>query len=188
MLERRNYMFKQRLIPLFALCVLAAGCDSGSYTSTDHGRISTRDGLVTLRPDHGTEATIDQAGVLSIDGKAVTVDDRQRELLRRYYSNATAIRQHGIETGKAGAAMAGEALKGVAETVKGDENGVDKRVEAQTQKITDQVMKICDDLAGVKAAQDELAASLPAFKPYGGIVDEKSITDCRDDSKSDRKD
>lgn len=177
-------MFKRHLTPLFALCALAAGCSSGSYTSTDHGRISSRDGLVTLSPDHGAEeATIDQAGVLSIDGKAVAVDDHQRELLRRYYGNASAIRQHGIETGKAGAAMAGEALKGVAATVNGDENGVDKRVEAQTRKITDQVMKICDDLAGVKAAQDELAASLPAFKPYAGIIDEKSIADCRDDSK-----
>ncbi|MFC4761576.1 DUF2884 family protein [Dyella koreensis] len=181
-------MLKQRLIPLFALCALATGCGSGSYTSTDHGRITSHDGLVALHADSGPEATIDQAGALSIDGKPVAVDDHQRELLRRYYANATAVHQHGIETGKAGAAMAGEALKGVAEAVKGDENSVDRRVEAQTQKITDQVMKICDDLAGIKAAQDELTASLPAFKPYSTIMDDKSVTDCRNDSKSERKD
>ena len=101
MLERRH------LIPLFALCALAAGCDSGSYTSTAHGRIAVRGGVVELKVDSAPEATIDQGGALSIDGKAVTVDDHQRDLLRRYYATAAAIRQHGIETGKAGAAMAG---------------------------------------------------------------------------------
>lgn len=181
-------MLKRHLIPLFALCTVAAGCSSGSFTSTDHGRITTRDGLVVLSTDGAPEASIDANGALNIDGKAVAVDDRQRELLRRYYANATAIRQHGIETGKAGAAMAGEALKGVAESAKGDEDSVNRRVEAQTQKITDQVMKICDDLAGVKAVQDELASSLPAFKPYGVIMDDKEINDCRNDSQTERKD
>ncbi|NKJ23795.1 DUF2884 family protein [Dyella sp. SG609] len=181
-------MLKRQLIPVFALCVLAAGCESGSYTSTDHGRITQRHGLILLNAQGAPEATIDQAGALSIDGKDIGIDDRQRELLRRYYISATAIRQHGIETGKAGAAMAGEALKGVAESVAGDKDSVDKRVEAQTQKITAQVMKICDDLADIKVAQDQLATSLPAFKPYTGIVDEKSVTDCRNDEKTERKD
>lgn len=181
-------MLKRRLILLAAACAIVAGCEGGSHTITDHGRITTRDGLVVLNAQGATEATIDASGSFSIEGKNVSVDDHQRELLRRYYASATAIRQHGIETGKAGAAMAGEALKGVAETAHGDEDAVDKRVEAQTRKITDQVMKICDDMAGIKTAQDELGASLPAFKPYTVIMDEKSITDCRDDSKTERKD
>lgn len=172
-------MPKRHLLPLLALCSLAAGCGSGSYTSTEHGRIAVRGGVVELKAEGVPKATIDQAGALSIDGKDVAVDDHQRDLLRRYYANAAAIRQHGIETGKAGAAMAGEALKGVAESVGGDKDSVDKRVEAQTQQINAQVMKICDDLAGVKAVQDELAASLPAFKPYGAIMDDKEIDDCR---------
>lgn len=174
-------MLKRRLIPLLALGALAAGCNSGSYTSTDHGRIVVRGGVVELKPDGAPKATIDQGGALSVDGKAVAVDDHQRDLLRRYYAQASAIREHGIETGKAGAAMAGEALKGVAESIGGDKNSVDKRVAAQSKQITAQVMKICDDLAGVKAVQDELAASLPAFKPYGAIMDDKEIDDCRKD-------
>ncbi|MBT2116639.1 DUF2884 family protein [Dyella sp. LX-66] len=181
-------MLKQGLIPLLALCALATGCDSGSSINTSHGDIRVHGGLLVLAADGAPRATIDAAGVLNIDGKTISVDDRQRDLLRRYYTSATAVRQHGIETGKAGAAMAGEALKGVAETVAGDKDSVDKRVEAQTQKITDQVMKICDDLADIKVVQDELATSLPAFKPYAGIMDEKSVTDCRNDEKTERKD
>jgi len=181
-------MLKQRLIPLFVLCALAAGCDNSHSINTPDGHIGVHDGRIVLIAGHAPKATIDQAGALSIDGKAIAVDDHQRELLHRYYASAAAIRQHGIETGKAGAAMAGEALKGVKETIGGDENAVDKRVEAQTQKITDHVLKICDDLAGIKAAQDELAASLPAFQPYRGIMSEKSVNNCRDDNTHQRKD
>ncbi|MGO4700434.1 DUF2884 family protein [Dyella sp. 2RAB6] len=180
-------MLKRHLIPLLALCALTAGCDGDSSTTTGQGRITTRGSHIVLSVHGGPEATIDKTGALNIDGKDIAVDDHQRELLRRYYSNASAIRQHGIETGKAGAGMAVEAIKGVAETASGDDKAVDKRVEAQTQKITDQVMKICDDLAGIKAAQDELAIGLPAFKPYAGLMDEKSVTSCRDDEKTERK-
>src|SRR5690242_117831 len=146
-------MFDRRLIPLLALCALAAGCNSDSHTITDHGRISVRDNLVTLHVDDAPDATIDQAGALSIDDTAVAIDDHQRDLLRRYYANAAAIHEHGVATGKAGAAMAGEALKGVAESTKGDPDSVRRRVEAQTQQITAQVMKICDDLAGIQTVQ-----------------------------------
>jgi len=177
-------MLKRHLIPLLALCALAAGCNGGTTTTTSHGSITVRDGQVILKAGDQPKATIDQGGALAVDGKDVAVDDHQRDLLRRYYANATAIRQHGIETGKAGAAMAGEALKGVAESATGDKDSVSRRVEAQTQQITDQVMKICDDLAGIKAVQDELAANLPAFKPYAVIMDDKDVSDCRKDVKN----
>lgn len=176
-------MLKRPLIPLLVLCALAAGCNSGTTTTTSHGSITERDGLVVLKAGDNPKATIDRNGTLAVDGKDIAVDDHQRDLLRRYYANATAIRQHGIETGKAGAAMAGEALKGVADSVGGDKDSVSKRVEAQTQQITAQVMKICDDLAGIKAVQDELATALPAFKPYAAIMDDKEVSDCRKDAK-----
>ena len=176
-------MLKSRLIPLLALCALAAGCESGSFTSTDHGRIAVRGGVVELSTDGAPKATIDQAGALTVDGKTIAIDDHQRDLLRHYYANATAIRQHGIDTGKAGAAVAGEALKGVAESAKGDPDSVSRRVEAQTQQITANVMKICDDLAGIKAVQEDLGSALPAFKPYAAIMDDKEINDCRKGAK-----
>ena len=177
-------MLKRHLIPLLALCAVAVGCDGGTTTTTSHGSLAVRGGRVILHAEGAPEAAIGQAGTLAVDGKDIAVDDHQRELLRRYYGNAAAIRQHGIETGKAGAAIAGEALKGVAESATGDKDSIDRRVEAQTQQINAQVMKICDDLAGIRAVQDELAASLPAFKPYAGIMDAKEVEDCRKDAKN----
>ncbi|MBD8898410.1 DUF2884 domain-containing protein [Rhodanobacter sp. DHG33] len=179
-------MFKRHLFPLLTLCALLAGCNGDSNTSHDH--ITMRGDLVVLSANSGPEATIDKSGSLSVDGKEVAVDEHQRELLLSYYANATAIRQHGIATGRAGAGMAAEVIKGVAETANGDEDAVDKRVEAQTQKITDQAMKICDDLAGIKNAQDQLATSLPAFQPYAALMDATSVSSCRDDNKTERKD
>lgn len=176
-------MSKRYLIPLLALCAMAAGCNGGTTTTTSRGSITELGGLVVLTAGDSLKATIDRNGAFAVDGKDVAVDDHQRELLRRYYANATAIRQHGIETGKAGAAMAGEAIKGAAESASGDPDSVSRRVEAQTQQITAQVLKICDDLAGVKAVQDELATSLPAFKPYAAIMDDQEIADCRKDAK-----
>lgn len=181
-------MSKRHLFPLLALCALLAGCDGDSSTTTGQGRITTRGDLVVLSANGGPKATIDKTGSLSIDGKDVAVDAHQRELLRSYYVNATAIRLHGIATGKAGAGMAVEAIKGVAETANGDENAVDKRVEAQSQKITDEAMKICDDMAGIKVTQDQLAASLPAFQPYAGLMDATSVSSCKDDNITERKD
>ena len=180
-------MLKPRLIPLFALCALAAGCDHNHSINTPDGYIRVLDGRITLWANDAPKASIDQAGALSVDDKAIAVDDHQRELLHRYYASATAVRQHGIETGKAGAAMADEALKGVKETISGDESAVNKRIEAQTRKITDHVLLICDDLAGIKSVQDELATSLPAFQPYRGIISEKTVSDCRNDNKHERK-
>jgi len=181
-------MLSQRLIPLLVLCLLAAGCDgSGGSTITPHGRMTMLSGSVVLWTDQAPKALIDKNGELSIDGKAIAVDDSQRELLRRYYASASAMRQHGFETGKAGAAMAGEAIKGVVESIDSDKDTVDQRVEAQTKRIEAAAQKICDDLADVKAAQDKLAASLPAFKPYAGIMDEASVKDCYDDKKTTRE-
>jgi hypothetical protein len=176
-------MLKSRLIPLLVLCALATGCNGNSHISTGHGRITVRGNLIELAIDGAPEATIDHAGTLVVDGKPIAVDDHQRELLRRYYASAAATHQHGIDTGKAGAAVAGEALKGVAESAKGDPDSVSRRVEAQTKEITANVMKICDDLAGIKAAQEDLAAALPAFKPYAAIMDDKEINDCRKGAK-----
>lgn len=180
-------MLKRHLFSLLALCALLAGCDGDSTTTTGQGHITTRGDLVVLNANGGPKATIDKTGTLSIDGKGIAVDEHQRALLRSYYANAIAIRQHGIETGKAGAGMAVEAIRGVAETAGGDQDAVEKRVEAQTQKITDDAMKICDDLAGIKTAQDQLATSLPAFQPYAGLMDAASASSCRDDKKTERK-
>lgn len=184
----------QRVIGLLAMIALMAGCgkESGQInvisfgsSSLVNGGIVLRNGQVTLRAKNAPDAVIDAAGDLSIDQHPATVSAAQRALLQDYYRNVLAVREHGIATGKAGVAVAGQAIKSVAQGIaSGNTDTLDKEIEAKSQTVTQAALKICQDLASIKAAQDSLAVQLAAFKPYAGIVDASAITDCASDSKS----
>lgn len=175
----------------FLAVALLAGCgdhDSGfnlisaGNTSIDNGAITVRGDSVRLHPDTGPTATIDSSGNFAVDDKPVTVTPADRSLLQQYYAAATAVREHGIETGKAGAGIAGAAIKGAVSSIAGDDDHAsENQVQAQTDKVKQAAMKICDDLAHIRVAQDKLAAQLPAFKPYGGLITAGSVDDCRKD-------
>ena len=112
----------------------------------------------------------------------MAIDPAQRALLQDYYRNTLAVQQHGIATGKAGVAIAGQAVRSVVrDLASGDTDNIDKEVDAKASKVEQEAMKICDDLANIKTAQDNLATRLAAFKPYAGIVDADAIADCRKD-------
>lgn len=182
-----------RLICALTLVGLLAGCGNDSsqfnvstsgFSSIVDGRITVRDGVVTLHRDNTPNAVIHANGYLLIDDKAVTIDATQRELLKRYQQNAVAVREHGIATGKAGAAVAGAAIKGAVDSVtSGDSKELDKQVDAQAKQVNLEATKICENLMGVQLAQDQLAASLPAFKPYAGILRKDDAEDCKKESK-----
>ncbi len=173
---------------LFAVAVVAlVACgDHGSLSNTSiaNGALRVSGDLVRLHADAHPTAIIDSAGDFSVDGKPVQVTPPQHALLLQYYTAATAVRTHGLETGKAGAAIAGEALKGAAAAIAngGDDKSVDARVQAQADRVKQAAMKICDDLAGIRAAQEQLAATLPAFRPYGDLIGQGSVDDCRKDN------
>lgn len=173
--------------PLVALTLLV-GCSSHdghsrwSDTSISDGALVVRGDQAVLKPDGAAEATIDAKGELHIGGQAVTVNDAQRALLRRYYAAAAAVRTHGIETGKAGAKVAGVALEGAASSLlHGDGDAMEKKIDSQAQAVEQSAGKICNDLVDIRTAQDALATQLPAFQPYAKLVTEKSVDDCRDD-------
>ena len=187
-------MSHSRLIGAFIFCGLIAGCGKNSghvdiisagYTSIANGGITVNDGTVTLHGNGAPEATINATGDLSIGGNVLTTDAAQREQLQHYYSSVLAVRDDGIATGKAGAAVAGEAIKSVASgLVNGNPDQIGKQVDAKAKVVTDAALKICQDIDGIKAAQDNLAGQLPAFKPYAMIVGNGDIRECTKDSKS----
>ena len=184
-------MVSKRLTCTLALVGLLAGCgDSSDHVSVIglhdgsliNGHIGLNDDKATLRVEGSPDAVISAAGDFSIDAKPVTVDASQRTLLQTYYRNVAGIRDHGIETGKEGAATAGVALKSVASGLaNGDTGQIDKQVNAQADKVKQAAMKICQDLADIEATQNTLAAQLPAFKPYAGLVADSDVRDCRKD-------
>lgn len=187
-------MLARHLALPFLAAALLAGCGdhesgfnfiSASSTSIDNGAITVRGDHVRLHPDHGPAATIDSSGAFSVDDTPVQLTPADRRLMLQYYTAAAAVRQHGIETGKAGAGIAGAAIKGAVSSLAGSEDHAsESQVQAQTDKVTQAAMKICDDLAHIRSAQDQLAAQLPAFKPYGGLIGSGSVDDCRKDNDS----
>jgi hypothetical protein len=191
-MSRLNWMGAS-LIGAMVLTGLLAGCgrdsDVNIISSGDsnlvNGGIRLHDGQVTLHANGAPDATISATGDLDIDQHAVEINPEQRNLLQQYYRNAAAVRQHGIETGKAGAAIAGQAISSVAKGVaSGNTDQIDKEIDAKTAVVTQTALKICGDLAGIKTAQDQLATQLASFKPYASIVDVSDVTDCTKDAKS----
>lgn len=182
-------MFKQRMFYLIVAAGLIAGCGNASNrdgvifsgdTEIAGGHITLDNGDITLQTRAAPKATITAAGDFSIAGKPVIVDAAERAQLQRYYRGMMAARDDGIATGKLGAALAGQAIGSVVRNLaQGNPDKIDQEVNPQADKVEQSAMKICDDLTGIKAAQDALAAQLPAFKPYSGIVRDKDNQDCR---------
>ena len=166
--------------PLLALslAVLVAGCAPGTHVSTDKGDVTSNGKVITLRASGQPDAKISADGELTIDGKAVAVNDAQRALLQSYLKEMNAMTADGIAIGKQGAALAGtavsEAIKGA---IKGDGDQVDAKIEAEAKKIEQQAMQLCKRLVTIKASQDALADQLPAFKPYA-TIDASDVDDC----------
>ncbi|TAL83055.1 MAG: hypothetical protein EPN74_15350 [Rhodanobacter sp.] len=168
---------------------LLAGCGNGSMmsdfgsTSIANGGIRVKHGVVTLHVSDAPNAVISANGELRVDGKVVATTSAQQALLKRYATAALAVREHGIATGKAGAAVAGAAIRGIAASIaSGDSDQIDKHVDAKAKQVDTEANKICVDIANLKATQNALAIDLPAFRPYAGIIHADAGTDCKDDS------
>jgi len=177
-----------RYLPLLALTALIVGCgkESGStnvirFRSGNQvtGDITLRKDDVALHAPGAPEALIDAAGNLSIDRQPTTVNAVQRALLQDYYRNVLAINEHDLATDMADAAAAGHAIKSVARDIaSGNTANIDTKTQAKSPQVAEAILKTCHDLAGIKAAQDSLAGQLAAFKPYAGIIEAGTISDC----------
>lgn len=176
-------MSHPRLIAMIVtLCGLVAACGNApdwSSTTIANGAITLRHEHVTLRTSGAPEAVITASGDFSVDGKEVAVTPDQRKQLQRYYQGALAVREHGIATGKAGVAVAGAAMTGIADAISsGDSEQIDKHVSAKAELVEQKARKICLDIVEIKAAQGALATQLPAFKPYAALL-QGNDDDCK---------
>jgi hypothetical protein len=171
-----------------ALTATLAACDGDTIIGEDSGHsLSLRSGVLTARAPGEPDANITAAGDLNISGKPVAVTPAQRDLLKKFYGEVVDIRKAGIETGKAGAAMAGHAIGAVATGLAhGDPDSIGPKIEANATEIEKKAMLICDSVSTLRTTQDAIVTTLPAFKPYAGIgADDES--DCRNDHKTVRK-
>lgn len=168
----------QRTILLLTLCVAMTACNS-SDTVMENGGITLKDNIVTLHVSNAPDAIVNATGDLQIGDKMVTVNDAQRGLLMLYYQNVHDVNHIGREMGKIGAKIGGKALKDKVEGKSKSEQDQDANTGAKELRGLSQ--KICQDHANIKTVQDQLTVQIAAFKPYGNIVTQDSITSCQKD-------
>lgn len=182
----------QRMICVILAAAMVAGChyssDTSVTTTTTHlfrenslanGRITLRNNVVLLHGRNLPDATISHFGNLSINRHPVTVEPAQRALLEDYYLNAMAARGDTIAVQRNGAAYGGNVLKRMAHTLL--TGSPDQATEAKVTNLRQRFVKICQDLSGIESAQDQLAASLPAFRPYADLIKRGAGNDCGSD-------
>jgi hypothetical protein len=126
----------------------------------------------------GSKAQITPKGDLLIEGKAVPVTPAQRALLLDYRHEMIGIAEAGMNIGVKGADLAGKAvLETFAGLMHGDADEAGKRIEAEGKRIEADADGLCRQLPAMLATQQQLATSLPAFKPYA-TMDQSDIDDC----------
>lgn len=135
---------------------------------------------VIIRSDGHPDAKIMAGGRLVIDGQDIPVTDAQRTHLIDYHAAGMLLRQHGKETGiagaKVGAAAVGAIISGL---MKGDPDSIGPKVEAKAEQVKQAALKLCEDIAAMRKAQDALVVDLEAFRPYARL-DDSDVTGCRD--------
>lgn len=129
------------------------------------------------------KAEITPQGDLLIDGKAVAITPEQRKQLLDYRSNLLGVAEAGMAVGLKGADLAGKALtESLGSILSGDTDGFEKKMEAEGKKLETDAMQICAHLRPMLVAQNQLAASLPEFKPYATMTQD-DVDDCGKDGK-----
>lgn len=172
------------LASLLLLPALLLGCSSNN----DHDLVIVRqggisidfeDGAVLLHAANQPDGRITSDGDFSIDRKSITLTPPQRDLFKQYYGDAGKIRDEGIATGKAGAAMAGHAIGDVVSGLAhGDPDKIGPTIEARASKITAKASQICDTLEQMRTVQDAISGQLAAFRPYATLNADK-VAQCK---------
>ncbi|MFT3896288.1 MAG: DUF2884 family protein [Thermomonas sp.] len=137
-------------------------------------------------PDDKTpHAEITPQGDLLVEGKPVDVTPAQRALLLQYRDEIIGVASTGMEIGKQGVDIAGKAVgTAIASIFNGKSDQAEQEIKAQGERIEAAAMKLCDQMQPMLKTQQELAASLPAFKPYAKL-EQSDIDDCRKHDKGD---
>jgi hypothetical protein len=165
-----------------SLAVGLLGCgDHSRSISVAHGHLTVYAHEVRIEHSGAPDARITEGGMLRIGSEEVALTPEQKTTAAAYYAAAMAIPAHGIATGKAGAEVGVAAVKEVASGLaRGDTSQIGAKVEAKADAVKEAALQICADLEAVRAAQESLAASLDAFKPYA-VVTAADVGDCARD-------
>lgn len=172
---------KARVRPflLAALACALAACNAPD-TIMENGAITLYGDTVALRVAGSPQATIHADGTFAINAKTIATTPAERGLLARYNQSVRSVHDTGLAMGKAGIGMAVKALVPSASSA-GD--GAGKATGTDAVRMGKLSHDICRATADIRAAQDQLAAQLEAFKPYASIVSATDTAKCMNDAK-----
>jgi hypothetical protein len=175
-------MTYQRTFLLATLCVFLGACNIPDTTMAN-GAVTLKGNVVTLHADNAPDAMISAQGELQIGDKTIAVTPAQQGLLILYYQSIADVHDTGVQMGKVGAGMGMKALKDKLDGQSKQTTDADAKGGGAQLKALG--MKICQDQINMKNAQDQIAAQLPAFKPYSAIFNNENSKCDEDSDKSD---
>lgn len=131
------------------------------------------DARVELMPD----------GELVIDGKAVPMDARQREVALAYRKTLLAVADAGLLVGEQGAVLGGEAAALAIGALFGGEDAdaeeTRRKIEAEAEKIKAAAMALCRGARALEVEQARFVEAVPEFAPYAKSIEIDA--DCREE-------
>jgi len=137
------------------------------------------------KDDARARAEITPQGDFLVDGKQQPVNAAQRAQLLAYRRQVVGIALRGITVGQEAADAALDAVGGNFVSILF--NALSGRLEGRVERVVEQkvrpmVLSICRELPAVMAAQQKLATSLPAFRPYADL-EQRDVDDCEADMR-----
>lgn len=131
-------------------------------------------------------AEITPEGQLIVAGTTIAMDDANRALAREYRAGLLAVAEAGMDLGVQGADLGMRAARdAIGSLFRGDTEQMEKRVEAEAEKLKAGAMQLCNRLPALLAAQQALAAAVPEFSPYARM-EASDIEDCNNEADSGR--
>ncbi|WP_109127046.1 hypothetical protein [Dyella sp. C11] len=125
------------------------------------------------------KAVITPQGNLVIAGTPVDASPEQHAMLLDYRQQVIGIAEDGMDIGASSANMGvGIAKQAIVGALSGkSDKEIEDSIKPQTDRIEAAAMKLCSRMPGLMAAQQKLAAALPAFQPYATMT-QKDVDDC----------
>jgi len=159
------------------------GMETKNISIGDGVHININGHQVNAPASNAPHAEITPKGDLLVAGKPIDVNPTQRALLLQYRGEIIGIASAGMEIGKQGVDIAGKAVGTALSSIfHGDSDKAEHELEAQGDRIQAAAMQLCDRLPAMLQTQQQLAAALPAFKPYANMT-RSDVEDCRKHDK-----
>ena len=162
--RRASILLAALALPLLAAC-------SDTTASVD----LALNGDVVIHAPFKPAARVTAAGDLAIGGQAVAVTPAQRSALAQYDRDFTAIQQAGRAIGRAGDRMSASIDR---ETAHAGSSAAVGAAHREVAGFSTSLAGLCNRVAALVALQDSIAATLPAFRPYAVLTQDK-VRACR---------